>query len=84
MQPAASPANTSCCSPCPLNNYKHPPGNNFTTGHLYVHRTAKGVQQTGYRGKIMNIMTKYLTKYPFQQNIEGEAHRDRKGERDQN
>lgn len=77
MQPTANAANTSCCSLFPLNNYKHSPNANFTTGHQYVHRTAKGAQQRAYRGEIMNIMMKYLTKYPFQGNIDG-GNRDRK------
>lgn len=71
MQPTASAATTACCSPYPLNNYKHSPIADFTTDHKYFHRPAKGAQQRGYRGKIMNTMMTYLIKYPFQQKMDG-------------
>lgn len=45
--------------------------------HKYFHRPAKGAQQRGYRGKIMNTMMTYLIKYPFQQKRDGGTQRVR-------
>lgn len=77
VQPTASVATTTCCSP--LNNYKHSPNANLTTNHEYFHRPAKGAAQRGCKGKIMNMMMTHLIKYHLQQKRDMWAHREKKG-----